>query len=102
MPHPPAPVPAMLFLYRRTAANRLRQQVARAKSPRYLAAVVMGMLYIWWALFRNTQLGSGPMASLLDTDITELLLAIASVFLLLSAARWWMPIWRRKVRCWKR
>ena len=90
MPHPPAPVPAMLFLYRRTAANRLRQQVARAKSPRYLAAVVMGMLYIWWALFRNTQLGSGPMASLLDTDITELLLAIASVFLLLSAARWWV------------
>jgi hypothetical protein len=80
----------MLFLYRRTAVNRLRQQVARAKSPRYLAAVVMGMLYIWWALFRNARLGGGPMASLINTDITELLLAIASVFLLLSAARWWV------------
>ena len=77
----------MLFLYRRTAANRLRQQVARAKSPRYLAAVVMGMLYIWWALFRNAQLGGGPLASLVNTDIA---VPIASAFLLLSAARWWL------------
>ncbi|MEN9591994.1 MAG: hypothetical protein RJA21_446, partial [Gemmatimonadota bacterium] len=77
----------MLFLYRRTAANRLRQQVARAKSPRYLAAVVMGMLYIWWALFRNAQLGSGPLAKLVETDIA---VPIASAFLLLSAARWWL------------
>jgi len=87
MPQPPAPVPAMLFLYRRTAANRLRQQVARAKSPRYLAAVVMGMLYIWWALFRNAQFGSGPLAKLVETDIA---VPIASAFLLLSAARWWL------------
>ena len=57
MPQLPAPVPAMLFLYQRTLLNRLRQQAARAKSPRYLAAVVMGMLYIWWALFRNAHLG---------------------------------------------
>ena len=87
MPQPPAPVPAMLFLYRRTMANRLRQQVARAKSPRYLAAVVMGMLYIWWALFRNARLGGGPLAKLVETDIA---VPIASAILLLSAARWWV------------
>jgi hypothetical protein len=77
----------MLFLYRRTAANRLRQQIGRAKSPRYLAAVVMGMVYIWWALFRNAQLGSGPLAMLVETDIA---VPIASAFLLLSTARWWL------------
>jgi hypothetical protein len=77
----------MLFLYQRTLVNRLRRQAARAKSPRYLAAVVMGMLYIWWALFRNSQLGGGPLASLVKTDIA---VPIASAFMLLSAARWWI------------
>ncbi len=91
MPQPfvqqPAPVPAMRLLYQRTLVNRLRQQAARAKSPRYLAAVVMGMLYIWWALFRNTQLGSGPLAAIVRTDVA---VPIASAFVLLSAARWWV------------
>ena len=77
----------MLFLYRRTAVNRLRRQMARAKSPRYLAAVVMGMLYLWWALFRNSRLGGGPLASIVKTDIA---VPIASAFMLLSAARWWV------------
>ena len=84
----PAPVPAMRYLYQRTLVNRFRQQAARAKSPRYLAAVVMGMLYIWWALFRNAQLGGGgPLASIVKTDVA---VPIASAVMLLSAARWWV------------
>ncbi len=83
----PAPVSALLFLYERTAVNRLRRQIARARSPRYIAAVVMGVLYIWWALFRNTQLGGGPLAALVKTDIA---VPIVSAVLLLSAARWWL------------
>ncbi|WP_309671654.1 putative ABC exporter domain-containing protein [Gemmatimonas sp.] len=83
----PAPAPAMLFLYQRTVRNRLRQQLARAKSPRYLAAVVMGMLYIWWALFRNSRLGGGPLAKIVETDVA---VPIASALMLLSAARWWV------------
>ena len=78
----------MRYLYQRTLVNRFRQQAARAKSPRYLAAVVMGMLYIWWALFRNAQLGGGgPLASIVKTDVA---VPIASAVMLLSAARWWV------------
>ena len=77
----PAPVSALLFLYERTAVNRLRRQIARARSPRYIAAVVMGVLYIWWALFRNTQLGGGPLAALVKTDIA---VPIASAFMRLG------------------
>lgn len=83
----PAPVPAMLYLYQRTLVNRLRRQLARARSPRYIAAVVMGVLYIYWALFRNAQLGGGPLASIVRTDIA---VPIASAVLLISAARWWI------------
>ena len=80
----------MLFLYQRTVANRLRQQMARAKSPRYLAAVVMGMLYIWWALFRNSRLGGGPLASIVKTDVA---VPIASAFMLLYGVVWVSLIW---------
>ena len=77
----------MRFLFHRTVINRFRQQLERAKSPRYLAAVVMGVLYLWWALFRNAQLSDGPLAALVETDVV---VPIASAVLLLSAARWWL------------
>ncbi len=59
----PSPVSAMGFLYLRTARNRIVSQVRRARSPRYLAAVILGALYLWWVLFRNTRLdGNNPFA----------------------------------------
>lgn len=83
----PAPARALLFLLWRSFANRLRSQAARVKSPRYIVAVVLGALYLWWALFRNTRAGSAPLDSMLRSDITAVL---ASTALLLSSARWWI------------
>src|SRR6186997_3158971 len=74
-------------MYLRSARNRLRAQAKRARSPRYLIAVILGILYIWWALFRNTRMGGGPLGSIVRTD---LVLPIFSAFLLVSAARWWI------------
>ena len=83
----PAPARALLFLLWRSFANRLRSQAARVKSPRYIVAVILGALYLWWALFRNTRAGSAPLDSILRSDITAVL---ASTALLLSSARWWI------------
>ncbi len=83
----PSPARAMWFLYTRAARNRLRRQLARAKSPRYLAAMVLGMLYIWWTLFRNARLGGGPFNAIARVDFV---LPILAALLLISAARWWI------------
>ena len=83
----PAPASAMLFLYARSLHNRLRRQAARVRSPRYLVAVVLGALYLYWALFRNTQAGSAPLNQLLRSDTA---LVLASMALLVSSARWWL------------
>lgn len=83
----PSPMSAMLFLYARTFFNRLKSQIVRVRSPRYVAAVIMGVLYIWWALFRNSRFGGGPLATLASTDQ---LVPVFAAFLLLSAARWWI------------
>lgn len=83
----PAPARAMLFLYRHSWVNRLRSQAARVRSPRYIAAVVLGMTYLYWALFRNTRAGGAPLTQLLLADAT---VVFASTLLLLSSARWWV------------
>lgn len=77
----------MLFLYWRSFVNRLRSQAARVRSPRYIVAVALGALYLYWALFRNARAGGAPLASMLTSDIT---LVVASTVLLLSSARWWI------------
>jgi hypothetical protein len=86
-PRPRSPVAALLYLYRQTARNRLRLQLRRVRSPRYLAAVLLGALYLWWALFRNTRIGSTPLTALLHSETT---LVLGSAVLLLSSARWWL------------
>lgn len=78
---------ALLYLYRRTAANRLRRQVGRLRNPRYLVAMLLGILYLWWALFRNARLGEGPFASIVSSDVVLPFLATG---LLLMAAWWWL------------
>ena len=83
----PSPVSALRYLYARTLANRLRAQLARARSPRYLVAVVLGVFYLWWALFRNTKLGGGPLASIVRVETA---IPVFALFALLSAARWWL------------
>ena len=86
--HPrPHPLAAVAFLYWRTFFNRLRAQAARARSPRYIIAVIIGALYIYWALIRNTQMHGGPFRAIVGNEI---LVPIMSVLLLLAAARWWL------------
>jgi hypothetical protein len=83
----PAPARAVLYLYVRTFVNRVKSQLARVRSPRYIAAVVLGMLYIWFALFRNTRYGTSPITDLFRSDV---LMVLGGTFLLLSSARWWL------------
>jgi ABC-2 type transport system permease protein len=83
----PSPLAALLYLYRRSFANRLRSQVRRVRNPRYVFAVLMGVLYIWWALFRNSQLGGGPLAAAGRTDV---FVPIVAALLVVAAARWWV------------
>ncbi len=83
----PAPLRALTYLYARAFNNRLKQQAKRVRSPRYLAAVALGMLYLWWALFRNARLGGSPLNSMLQSPA---LLVLGSTLLLLSSARWWL------------
>lgn len=83
----PAPARAMMFLYWHSFANRVRSQVARVRSPRYLVAVALGALYLYWALFRNTRMGAAPLADVLTSDIT---VVVGSTLLLVSSARWWI------------
>jgi hypothetical protein len=77
----------MLFLYGHSWLNRLRSQAARVRSPRYIAAVVLGMVYLYWALFRNVRASGEPLTQLLLSDGTVVL---ASTLLLVSSARWWI------------
>ena len=77
----------MLYLYWHAFINRLRSQALRARSPRYIVAVLLGALYLWWALFRNTRGGSAPLNSLLLSDVTRI---VGSAVLLLLSARWWI------------
>ncbi len=83
----PAPAAALWFMYLRTARNRLRAQLRRARKPLNLAAIVLGIGYIWLVLFRDTPVGGGPFASVVRTD---LILPVLAAFLLIVAARWWI------------
>lgn len=83
----PAPLRALAYLYARAFNNRLKQQAKRVRSPRYLAAVALGVLYLWWALFRNARLGGSPLNAMLQSPA---LLVLGSTLLLLSSARWWL------------
>lgn len=78
---------AIGFMYARSTRNRLHRQLARVRSPRYLAAMVLGASYLYWALIRNTRVDGGPLASLVQLD---LILPVLSALLLIAGARWWI------------
>ncbi|MBU6366800.1 MAG: hypothetical protein KJT01_11375, partial [Gemmatimonadetes bacterium] len=94
-PPPPSPpaeragtAAALAFLYQRTARNRFRRQMARVREPRYLAAVVIGALYLWWALVRNSAFRENPFFS--TPQVGGIILALAAVGVYAVAARWWL------------
>lgn len=83
----PSATAALLYLYQRTLINRVRAQLARARSPRYIVAVILGVLYLWWALFRNVRFGGGPFGTIAGSAT---LLPLFASLALLAAARWWL------------
>jgi hypothetical protein len=86
----PSALAALLYLYRHSAVNRLRRQLARVRNPRYLLAMVLGALYLWWALVRNPGMRAdqGPFRAAVGAD--GVLLPFLAVGLLLAAAWWWL------------
>lgn len=77
---------AFVFLTLHSARNRVRQQARRMRNPRYIVAIVLGVAYLYGALFRQSRPGSGAAAALFGTG-ADVVLALGLVFL---AARWWL------------
>lgn len=51
---------AFAFLVWHSWVNRLRQQLARLRRPRYLLGAVIGLAYVWFFMVRNGFRGAGP------------------------------------------
>ncbi|MCU0648083.1 MAG: hypothetical protein MUF00_08815 [Gemmatimonadaceae bacterium] len=69
----PAPSPmawgALLYLYSRTTVNRLGQQLARLRSPRYVIALLLGIGYFYLAIGRGpTRTDSGEVLRTVSPD----------------------------------
>jgi ABC-2 type transport system permease protein len=78
---------ALWYLTRTTARNRVRAQLARLRQPRYVIALLLGGLYLYWALSVNTRGEESPFADLGTNPAAPLIVAAV---LLLTAARWWL------------
>lgn len=78
---------AIAYMYVRTARNRLRSQIAKVRSPRYLAAVAMAGLYIYWILMGDRKNGAGQLSKVISMDAV---LPVLSALMLIYAARWWI------------
>jgi len=79
--------PALWYLARMTARNRLRAQLGRLRQPRYVIALLLGGVYLYWALSMNTRGAESPFADLGTSAAAPILVAAA---LLLTSARWWL------------
>jgi putative ABC exporter len=70
------------YLVWRSASNRIRRQLRHLRSPRYLAALLLGTAYLWFMIVGQR---SGPAAGELpDPRVLELVGALA----LLGAVAW--------------
>jgi putative ABC exporter len=70
------------YLVWRSASNRIRRQLRHLRSPRYLAALLLGIAYLWFMIVGQR---SGPAAGELpDPHVLELVGALA----LLGAVAW--------------
>lgn len=66
---------ALVYLTGATLRNRTAGALRRLRSPRYAAAIVLGVLYLWFALLRPSR-GAGEIADALLGRRTELLVTI--------------------------
>lgn len=78
---------ALWYLTRTGARNKLRTQLARLRQPRYLLALVLGGLYLYWALGVGISEQEMPFAELTSRPETQVVVAAV---LLITSARWWL------------
>ena len=71
------------FLTTTSLRNRFRTQAKQLRNPRYLIALVFGVTYIWFFLFRER----GERPNLFESTSVELFASLA-VFILFM--RWWL------------
>ena len=77
-------IAAFVYLSVRTLHHRLARQVHRLREPRYLIAIVVGGLYLYYFLFR-------PRPGADHALVTTTWLPLAAIAGLLAAAvRWWV------------
>lgn len=77
---------ALVYLGAASLRNRLRRQLRRLRTPRYVIALAAGGVYMWWFLVRPAH-GGGAAALLGDEGWV---LRIASLGFALLAAKWWV------------
>ncbi len=78
---------ALSYLYLTTLRNQVRAQLGRVRQPRYVIAMGLGLLYLYWIFSFNTSEESNPFAMLAAPGVAP---TILSALLLIMAARWWL------------
>ena len=76
---------AFLYLVATSGRNRLRRQVRRLRSPRYVLGLLAGIGYIGWFLVRPANQGG---ASAIARDVWTARLGALGIALM--AAKWWI------------
>lgn len=74
---------ALLWLIRTSARNRLVSMLRWARSPRYAAALILGVLYVWWFLVRPAS-HAGTTSFLLGRP-TEVIVTVLLVVMLMGS-----------------
>ncbi|MGH7619107.1 MAG: putative ABC exporter domain-containing protein, partial [Gemmatimonadaceae bacterium] len=74
---------AFLYLVSRSARNRLASLARGTRSPRYIAALAVGVLYIWTFLVRPVNRGAA--APMLLGQPTEMIVTLLSVLTLMGS-----------------
>ncbi len=78
---------ALTYLWFASARNRVLAQKAQLRQPRYVVAMLLGGLYLWFVVQANGNPESSPFTSINTNGAGETV--VAAVLLLLSA-RWWL------------
>lgn len=78
---------ALSFLYTQSLINRARKQFGRLRNPRYVSAIIVAILYLWWMVVRNAGSDRPPFE---DMFSNETITVVGSILVLMFSARWWL------------
>jgi hypothetical protein len=85
-----------LFLTRRSMRNRAARRIRRLRQPRYVAGLVVGLGYLYWAVLRNQFAAAREGSSLLSKPVIASALpavvaAVGLVLWLVVLVAWFWP-----------